>query len=157
MLTHMWGCYQRYHCNFRATSQPLAMKKKAHLDMDRLMRQYKRKILWKHQWGILVTFSYNEHNTIILYVLRVQRSAKMFVRGCEKFVPALAYLFCPALPGSCLARFAYFLADLCTCTIFTMCMKSWQLRHIYRDRQKSIQILLSRTQPEPGRTGKQEQ
>ena len=44
----------------------------------------------------------------------VQRSAKRFVRGCEKFVPALAYLFCLALPGSCLARFAYFLADLCS-------------------------------------------
>ena len=44
----------------------------------------------------------------------IQRSAKRFVRGCEKFVTALAYLFCLALPGSCLARFAYFLADLCT-------------------------------------------
>ena len=43
----------------------------------------------------------------------VQRSAKKMVHGCEKFVPALAYLFCPALPGSCLARFAYFLVDLC--------------------------------------------
>ena len=37
----------------------------------------------------------------------------MFVRGCEKFVIALAYLFCLALVGSCLARFAYFLADNC--------------------------------------------
>ena len=45
--------------------------------------------------------------------LLVQRLAKVFVRGCEKFVPALAYLFCPALPGSCLTRFAYFFADLC--------------------------------------------
>ena len=44
----------------------------------------------------------------------VQRSAKRLVRGCEKFIIALAYLFCLALPGSCLARFAYFLADLCT-------------------------------------------
>ena len=44
----------------------------------------------------------------------VQRSAKVFVRGCEKFVIALAYLFCLALVGSCLARFTYFLADLCT-------------------------------------------
>ena len=43
----------------------------------------------------------------------IQRSAKVFVRGCEKFVIALAYLFCLALVGSCLARFAYFLADLC--------------------------------------------
>ena len=44
----------------------------------------------------------------------IQRSAKRIVRGCEKFVPALAYLFCPALPGSCLARFTNLLADLCT-------------------------------------------
>ena len=48
-----------------------------------------------------------------LLKFHVQRSAKVFVRGCEKFHPALAYLFCQALPGSCLARFAYFLADLC--------------------------------------------
>ena len=38
----------------------------------------------------------------------VQRSAKVFVRGCENFVIALAYLFCLALVGSCLARFANF-------------------------------------------------
>ena len=44
---------------------------------------------------------------------KVQRSAIVFVCGCEKFVIALAYLFCLALVGSCLARFAYFLADLC--------------------------------------------
>ena len=43
----------------------------------------------------------------------IQRSAKRLVRGCEKFVPALAYLLCLPLPGSCLARFAYLLADLC--------------------------------------------
>ena len=43
----------------------------------------------------------------------IQRSAKRLVRGCEKFVPALVYLFCLALPGSCLARFAHFLAGLC--------------------------------------------
>ena len=35
------------------------------------------------------------------------------VRGWEKFLPALAWLFCLALPGSCLARFAYLLAGLC--------------------------------------------
>ena len=46
--------------------------------------------------------------------LTVQRSVKVFVHGCEKFVSALAYLFCLALPGSCLARFAYFLANLCS-------------------------------------------
>ena len=44
----------------------------------------------------------------------IQRTAKRLVRGCEKFVPALAYLFCLALPGSCLARFAYLLANFCT-------------------------------------------
>ena len=37
----------------------------------------------------------------------------MFVRGCEKFVIALAYLFCLTLPESCLARFTYSLAGLC--------------------------------------------
>ena len=37
----------------------------------------------------------------------------MFVRGCVKFVTAVAYLLCLALPGSCLARFAFFLANLC--------------------------------------------
>ena len=42
----------------------------------------------------------------------VQRLAKRLVHGCEKFVPALAYLFCFTVPGSCLARFAYLLADL---------------------------------------------
>ena len=36
------------------------------------------------------------------------------VRGCKKFVPALAYLFCLALPWYCLARFAHYLAGLCS-------------------------------------------
>ena len=49
------------------------------------------------------------------YRLNVQRSAKRLVRGCERFVPALAYLFCLTLTGACLARFAYLLADLCMC------------------------------------------
>ena len=43
----------------------------------------------------------------------LQRSAKRMVRGCEKFLPVLAWHFCAALPGSCLARFAHFLAGLC--------------------------------------------
>ena len=38
---------------------------------------------------------------------QVQRLAKRLVRGCEKFVPALAYLFCLALPGSCLVRLLF--------------------------------------------------
>ena len=49
--------------------------------------------------------------------IAVQRSAKRLVRGWEKFVLALAYLICLALPGSCLARFAHFLAGLCTCSV----------------------------------------
>ena len=44
----------------------------------------------------------------------LQISLKRLVRGCEKFVLAFAYLFCRPLPRSCLARFAYLLADLCT-------------------------------------------
>ena len=38
----------------------------------------------------------------------------MFVRGCEKCLSALAYLFCLALPGSCLARLTYFFWEHCT-------------------------------------------
>ena len=41
----------------------------------------------------------------------------VFVRGCEKFIIALAYLFYLALGGSCLARLTYFLADLCSTNI----------------------------------------
>ena len=70
----------------------------------------------------------------------VQRSAKRLVHGCEKYVPALAYLFCLALPGSCLARFAYFLADLCTLYIviplfsqeFLRMRRSQTSRHLIR-------------------------
>ena len=51
--------------------------------------------------------------TIMQLQFIIQRSAKRLVRSCEKFIPALAYLFCLPLPGSCLARFAYLLADLC--------------------------------------------
>ena len=36
----------------------------------------------------------------------VQRSEKWFVRGWENFITALAYLFCLAQHGSCLAMFA---------------------------------------------------
>ena len=49
-----------------------------------------------------------------LFRVTLQRSAKVFVRGCEKFVIDVAYLFCLALVGSCSARFAYFLANLCS-------------------------------------------
>ena len=48
-----------------------------------------------------------------VFIFFVQRSAKKHVRGCENFVPALAYLICLALPGSCLARFTNLFADLC--------------------------------------------
>ena len=54
----------------------------------------------------------------------VQKSAKELVRiGCGKFVPALACLLCLDLPGSCLARFANFFADLCTCVIWNYDMR----------------------------------
>ena len=48
-----------------------------------------------------------------IWLILLQRSARVFGRGCENFVIALAYLLCLALVGSCLARFAYFLANLC--------------------------------------------
>ena len=65
------------------------------------------------------------------------------VCGCEKFVVALAYVFCLPLPGSCLARFAYFLADL-----FTV---------MYRARQKNSSQVARIFQARPGRSGKQQQ
>ena len=43
----------------------------------------------------------------------VQRLTKRLVRGCENFLPALAYLFHQALTGSCLARFTSLLVPLC--------------------------------------------
>ena len=64
---------------------------------------------------VFVTITFNLRKTTeppsaqtFIYGFIIQRSQKWFVRGCEKFVPALAYLLCPALPGPCLARFAYF-------------------------------------------------
>ena len=44
----------------------------------------------------------------------VQRWDLIFVRGWVKFFPALAYLFCLALPGSCLTRSAKIKSHLCT-------------------------------------------
>ena len=52
----------------------------------------------------------SKKNPNILQTSYVQRLVKVFVRGWEKFVPALAYLFCLALPGSCLARFDLYMA-----------------------------------------------
>ena len=67
-----------------------------------------------HKYFLLeVWVELNLCGTIIISI-KVQRSAKRLVRGCENFVPAPAYLFFLALPGSCLARFAYLLADLCS-------------------------------------------
>ena len=52
---------------------------------------------------------------ICVWRLAVQRSRKWLVRGLVKFVPAVAWLFCLAPPGSCLARFTYLFVPLCTC------------------------------------------
>ena len=41
-------------------------------------------------------------------VIYIQRSEEKFVRGWEKYVPALAYLFYLALPRSFLTRFTNF-------------------------------------------------
>ena len=43
----------------------------------------------------------------------LQRSRKWLVRGLVKFVPAVAWLFCLALLGSCLARLTNLLRALC--------------------------------------------
>ena len=67
--------------------------------------------------GLVLLIEGSEYTYKVVLIFRasnaIQRSAKVFVRGREKFVTALAYLFCLALVGSCLARFAYFLAYLC--------------------------------------------
>ena len=62
----------------------------------------------------------NSANLLTRLKGKVQRSAKRLVQGLVNFVPALAYLFCLALPGSCLARFTYLLADLCTVSHYQM-------------------------------------
>ena len=78
---------------------------------DHLLTSYTKNSLFK----ICVLGTSFLHNSLqeVLH-----RSAKRLVRGCEKFVVALAYVFCLPLPGSCLARFAYLLADLCTLWLF---------------------------------------
>ena len=52
------------------------------------------------------------HNIGILYK-HIQSWAKKLVCDCEKLHPAIAQLFCLALPGSWIARFEHFLAGLC--------------------------------------------
>ena len=51
------------------------------------------------------TSLFGKLTAVAIYLGTRQSSQKWLVRGCEKFIPALAYLFCLALPGSCLARF----------------------------------------------------
>ena len=60
----------------------------------------------------------------------VQRSAKRIVHGCEKFVPALAYLFCLALPWSCLASFTNLLADLCMLLVRYQIPITWYMLNL---------------------------
>ena len=59
-------------------------------------------------------------NFLLVPLTTIQRYAKKMVHGCEKFVPALAYMFCLTLPGSSIAIFAYFLADLFISDIYCM-------------------------------------
>ena len=47
------------------------------------------------------------------FIHQVQRGDLSFVRGLVKFLLALAYLFCLALLGSCLTRFAKNKSPLC--------------------------------------------
>ena len=61
--------------------------------------------IWESRWGAVL--------------FDIQSREKVLVRGCEKFLPALAWLFCLALPGSCLARFAKTFSQLCTARYLT--------------------------------------
>ena len=83
----------------------------------------------------------------------LQRSAKVFVRGCEKFVLALPYLFCPALPGSCLVRFAYFLADLSITQISHRCQREVLHKWNGHPVQSSPKRYVNLAKQDPGRAG----
>ena len=64
---------------------------------DRLANGKKQvKVDLEGESGVKMSSHYNK---IIEANNRLQRSAKRMVRGCEKFFPALAELFCLALPG----------------------------------------------------------
>ena len=80
------------------------------------------------------------HRLQVLVRDELQRSAKRLVHGCEKFVPAPAYLFCLALPGSCLARFAYFIADLCIRSEYEL--REHYVLHLQAFRKSDNQLLL---------------
>ena len=49
----------------------------------------------------------------VAHLLQVQRSTLLCAAGLVKFVPAVAELFCPALPGSFFTMFAQNKVDLC--------------------------------------------
>ena len=57
--------------------------------------------------------SHSEWQNTGVCVITVQRGDLSFVRGLVKFLLALAYLFCLALLGSCLTRFAKNKSPLC--------------------------------------------
>ena len=63
----------------------------------------------------------------------------MLVCGWEKFLHALAYLFCLALPGCCLIKFANLLAYLC--------IPSWKKVGSFRKRNKHYVPNLNKSPP----------
>ena len=87
--------------------------------------------------------------------MSVQRSAKFLFPGCV--------YFCLALPGSCLAKHKNLLAALCTVLSYKEITRLHELAHVARvsqdaescylitDQLKSVSVLLSITQAEPGR------
>ena len=60
-----------------------------------------------------LTVALNGESASIL-IRPVQRWDLFFVRGWVKFIPAPSYLFCLALPGSCLTRSAKIKSHLCS-------------------------------------------
>ena len=84
--------------------------------------------------------------------------AQKLVRGWVNLQPS--FRLCGR--GSQVANFSHTIYRVTIQVVPNLLLTSKQklrfsVRSIYRDRLKSLQILLSRTHPEPGRTGKQEQ
>ena len=81
---------------------------------------YSNNYIWREgldAWPIVIVLRWNlmyRKRTVLNTHSDIERSAKRLARGCEKFISAVAQLFCLALPGCCLKKSAHLLALPCT-------------------------------------------
>ena len=71
---------------------------------------YSNNYIWREGLDvrpIVIVLRWNWKRTVQNTSSDIERSAKRLVRGCEKFISAVAELFCLALPGCCLTRSAH--------------------------------------------------